>query len=208
MAKAQRLRGQPLLRGDAQHRPRARDPKPDARGGFRHDLLRHRDAGARGAEGDREIAQYDHADPRQRARHQRPWHGGRVRASFSGSTPTRRTPGARIVEFLEQSHIPLATINLLQALPRTPLWDRLQREGRLRRDEPARESNVDFLMPYDDVLAMWRRLHGQGLCARALFARYEYQMRATRPNRLRAAVEPAAARAAQHPPWPSSCSRS
>jgi len=93
--------------------------------------------------------------------------------------------GARIVEFLEESKIPLATINLLQALPRTPLWDRLQREGRLRDDDPSRESNVDFLMPYEDVLAMWRSCMEKAYDPKALFGRYEYQMRATRPNRLR-----------------------
>ncbi len=93
--------------------------------------------------------------------------------------------GARIVEFLEQSQIPLATINLLQALPRTPLWDRLRREGRLREDDAARESNVDFRMPYEEVLAMWRGCMEKAYDPKALFARYEYQMRATRPNRLR-----------------------
>jgi radical SAM superfamily enzyme YgiQ (UPF0313 family) len=92
--------------------------------------------------------------------------------------------GARIVEFLERSHIPLATINLLQALPRTALWDRLQCEGRLLDDDPSRESNVDFLMPYADVLAMWRGCMEKAYDPKALFARYEYQMRATRPNRL------------------------
>ena len=45
-------------------------------------------------------------------------------------TDTRES-GAGILEFLEQSKIPMATINLLQALPRTPLWDRLQQENRL-----------------------------------------------------------------------------
>ena len=47
-------------------------------------------------------------------------------------------------------------MNLLQALPRTPLWDRLKREERLIEDDDSRESNVAFRMPYDQVLAMWR----------------------------------------------------
>ena len=37
--------------------------------------------------------------------------------------------GTRILEFIERSQIPMVTINLLQALPRTPLWDRLQASG-------------------------------------------------------------------------------
>ena len=50
---------------------------------------------------------------------------------------------ARITTFIEQSNIPMLTVNLLQALPRTPLWDRLARENRLSQDED-RESNVVF----------------------------------------------------------------
>ncbi|WP_244532399.1 B12-binding domain-containing radical SAM protein [Methylocapsa palsarum] len=91
--------------------------------------------------------------------------------------------GGRILDFLDQSNIPMATINLLQALPRTPLWDRLALENRLRDDDPERESNVDFILPYDDVLAMWKACMSKAYQPEALFARYEYQMRETRPNR-------------------------
>ena len=41
----------------------------------------------------------------------------------------------RLKDFIELSHIPMLTINLLQALPKTPLWDRLKRDGRLREDD-------------------------------------------------------------------------
>src|SRR5246500_1845425 len=34
-----------------------------------------------------------------------------------------------LIDFVEKSRIPLLTINLLQALPKTPLWDRLEKEG-------------------------------------------------------------------------------
>ena len=37
----------------------------------------------------------------------------------------------RLIEFIDQSRIPMLTINLLQALPKTPLWDRLQTAGRI-----------------------------------------------------------------------------
>src|SRR5882672_2869285 len=36
--------------------------------------------------------------------------------------------GQHLLEFIDASQIPLLTINLLQALPQTPLWDRLKRE--------------------------------------------------------------------------------
>ena len=52
----------------------------------------------------------------------------------------------RLIEFIEESKIPMLTINLLQALPKTPLWDRLARDGRIV-EECALESNVLFLLP-------------------------------------------------------------
>ena len=64
------------------------------------------------------------------------------------------------MEFIEASQIPLLTINLLQALPKTPLWDRLVRENRLIEDE-GRESNVDFRRPYDEVVETWRTCMGK-----------------------------------------------
>src|SRR5437868_8468409 len=54
--------------------------------------------------------------------------------------------GEALLGFVEESKIPLLTINLLQALPKTPLWDRLERENRIVDDE-SRDSNVDFLLP-------------------------------------------------------------
>ncbi|WP_051953267.1 B12-binding domain-containing radical SAM protein [Methylocapsa aurea] len=99
-------------------------------------------------------------------------------------TDTNET-GERILAFLDQSKIPMATINLLQALPRTPLWDRLRNEGRLREENLDAESNVQFRLPYDEVLAMWRNCMDKAYRPEALFARYEYQMRETRPYRLK-----------------------
>jgi radical SAM superfamily enzyme YgiQ (UPF0313 family) len=96
------------------------------------------------------------------------------------------TPGSGegILEFIEQSQIPLLTINLLQALPRTPLWDRLKREGRLIEDAD-RESNVDFKLPYDDVVATWRHCMGRAYTAEKMFARFDYQVRNTYSNRIK-----------------------
>ena len=51
--------------------------------------------------------------------------------------------GKALLAFVDESRIPLLTINLLQALPKTPLWDRLERENRLIDDE-SRDSNVAF----------------------------------------------------------------
>jgi radical SAM superfamily enzyme YgiQ (UPF0313 family) len=95
--------------------------------------------------------------------------------------------GRHLLEFVERSQIPLLTMNLLQALPRTPLWDRLKREQRLVEDDDGRESNVDFRLPYEQVLAMWRECMRIAYRPDKLYARYEHQIRATYPNRLRPA---------------------
>jgi radical SAM superfamily enzyme YgiQ (UPF0313 family) len=91
--------------------------------------------------------------------------------------------GAHLLEFIDASQIPLLTINLLQALPQTPLWDRLKKEGRLIEDE-GRDSNVDFRLPYDDVVTSWRACMGSAYEPARLLERYEYQIRETYSNRL------------------------
>jgi hopanoid C-2 methylase len=103
--------------------------------------------------------------------------------------------GETILEFIEQSQIPMLTINLLQALPRTPLWDRLTREKRLI-DDDRRDSNVDFLLPYDQVVAMWRDCMARAYTPDKLFARFEHQDRETYPNRLQPPNSP------QRVSWP------
>src|ERR1700760_2581930 len=91
--------------------------------------------------------------------------------------------GSHLLEFIETSQIPLLTINLLQALPKTPLWDRLKHEGRLIEDE-GRDSNVDFHLPYDDVVGSWRACMGSAYEPAKLLERYEYQIRNAYQNRL------------------------
>jgi hopanoid C-2 methylase len=90
----------------------------------------------------------------------------------------------RLKDFIDLSNIPTLTINLLQALPKTPLWDRLKRSGRLNED-PARESNVVFLRPYDDVVAMWRRCIGHANAPENLFKRFAHQIDATYAKRIK-----------------------
>jgi radical SAM superfamily enzyme YgiQ (UPF0313 family) len=90
---------------------------------------------------------------------------------------------ARIISFIDESNIPILTLNMLQALPKTPLWDRLARDGRLV-DDPALESNVRFLRPHDDVVASWRRCVAHAYAPERLFARYRHQVDATYPYRF------------------------
>jgi radical SAM superfamily enzyme YgiQ (UPF0313 family) len=88
----------------------------------------------------------------------------------------------RLKDFIYVSNIPMLTINLLQALPKTPLWDRLMRDGRLS-DDTSRESNVVFLRPHDEVVEMWRRSIAYANDPENLFERFRYQVEATYANR-------------------------
>ena len=89
----------------------------------------------------------------------------------------------RILDFVRASRIPVLTINLLQALPRTRLWDRLARENRLTPDEDL-ESNVVFRLPYADVVEGWRGCIAEAYEPQALFDRFEHQIEATYAHRL------------------------
>ncbi len=88
----------------------------------------------------------------------------------------------RLKDFIDLSQIPMLTINLLQALPKTPLWDRLARDGRLREDD-SHESNVVFLRPHDEVVATWRRSIAYANDPEKLFERFRHQVEATYVNR-------------------------
>ena len=97
--------------------------------------------------------------------------------------------GDALLAFIEESKIPMLTINLLQALPKTPLWDRLERENRLNHDE-SRDSNVEFLLPYDAVVQSYRRCISIAYEPEKVFARYEHLCQNTNVNRLKVPVSP------------------
>jgi hypothetical protein len=91
---------------------------------------------------------------------------------------------ARLKAFIDASNVPILTINLLQALPKTPLWDRLQIAGRVVADDSGLESNVRFLRPYDEVVATWRRCIAHAYEPERLFERFAHQVESTYANRL------------------------
>jgi len=94
----------------------------------------------------------------------------------------------RILEFIEAAKIPVLTINMLEALPRTPLYRRLQAAGRLvPPDSPeaeGRETNVIYKMPYEEVVAMWRRTFSAAFAPEAIYRRFRYNQEHTFPNRI------------------------
>ena len=94
---------------------------------------------------------------------------------------------AHINEFVDASQIPLLAINMLQALPRTPLWDRLKAAGRLIEDE-TRESNIVFLRPYKEVVESWHQCVRHAYKPEAVYARFDHNARHTFPNRKKLPV--------------------
>jgi len=92
------------------------------------------------------------------------------------------TTGERIKEFIKKSNIPMLTINILHALPKTPLWRRLEAAGRLVKST-GRESNVEFLMPYDKVVEMWLECVMDAYTPDAIYTRFEHQIAHTFPHR-------------------------
>ncbi len=84
-----------------------------------------------------------------------------------------------LIEFIESSGIPMLTINILYALPKTPLWDRLAREGRIHSEngpDGGRESNVIFRLPEETVLAMWRRCIAAAYAPEAIYRRFAHNL--------------------------------
>jgi radical SAM superfamily enzyme YgiQ (UPF0313 family) len=98
-------------------------------------------------------------------------------------TDTPETTDA-ILEFIEASQIPIVTPNLLVALPHTPLYERLQKANRLNSGE-GRDSNVEYLQPYEEVVANWKHVIRETYEPRNIYARYAAQAKRTYPHRKR-----------------------
>jgi hypothetical protein len=90
--------------------------------------------------------------------------------------------GERVSRFITASGIPMLTINMLHALPKTPLWRRLEKDGRIV-SVPGRESNVEFLMPARQVERMWLECIRKAYQPDEIYARFDYQIAHTYPNR-------------------------
>jgi len=67
----------------------------------------------------------------------------------------------QMVQFIQSAAIPYAMVGMLSALPNTPLYKRLEREGRLRPEVPGDQfglSNVVTKMPAAQMVAGYRRV--------------------------------------------------
>ncbi len=103
-------------------------------------------------------------------------------------TDTDETPQA-IIDFARLSNIPILTVNILYALPKTALYRRLEAAGRILPEAGCRDrdSNVDFLVPYPEVVRRWLEVVRAVYEPHALYARYAYNAANTYPNRIGAA---------------------
>lgn len=70
--------------------------------------------------------------------------GLRVMAGFIiGFDGEKPGAGDRIIEFVEATAIPHAMFSMLQALPSTALWKRLEKEGRLLEGQKHKDANIN-----------------------------------------------------------------
>lgn len=68
----------------------------------------------------------------------------------------KKGTASRIIQFVEEAAIPTALFGMLQALPNTALWDRLEKEGRLRtggRQDINQSTLMNFVptRPIDEI---------------------------------------------------------
>lgn len=88
---------------------------------------------------------------------------GIVPSFIMGFDQEKKGAGDRICAFVEKNNLPAVMLNLLQALPNTSLWDRLQRENRLFKTQVSAdmtETSFNFLpaRPAAEIAAEYIRL--------------------------------------------------
>ena len=98
-------------------------------------------------------------------------------------TDTAATADA-IVDFAETAHVPLLNPVLLEALPKSPLWNRLTAAGRVDHSG-ERVSNVVFTRSDDEVVADWRNVVRRIYAPDAVYRRFGWNFKHTYPNRIR-----------------------
>src|SRR5205814_1860526 len=89
----------------------------------------------------------------------------------------------QIIAFIDQAQIPLLAVNVLYALPKTPLYRRLQAEGRLIGTADVDESNVVFKLPEAVVVEQWKKVVEHVFEPENLHARYRHNIVNTYPHR-------------------------
>jgi radical SAM superfamily enzyme YgiQ (UPF0313 family) len=94
----------------------------------------------------------------------------------------------RQIEFIRESAIPLAMVGLLNALPDTQLWRRLEREGRLLAESNG--NNTDCSLNFIPRMDATRLVEGYKTILRTIYSPGEYYQRALNCLDRVIAVEP------------------
>lgn len=82
----------------------------------------------------------------------------------------------RQIRFIRESAIPLAMVGLLQALPDTQLWRRLEKEGRLLQGSTG--NNTDCSLNFVPKMNEKRLIEGYKAILRNIYSSHEYYKRA------------------------------
>lgn len=113
---------------------------------------------------------------------------------FGFDTDTEDT-GRKVMAFVREANAPIIYFNLLAALPKTALWERLEREGRLRGDEEGDilrsadllggfSSNVEFKLGNDRIEAMFREAVNAAYEPAEVFRRFAWNAEHVYPRQI------------------------
>lgn len=90
----------------------------------------------------------------------------------------------RLTAFQKETQVPLMVMNVLYAPPKTALWDRLNREGRIIPRENVVASNVKFKDGEEVVLRRWKAAVERASEPQEMFDRFRYHAATTYRNRV------------------------
>lgn len=90
----------------------------------------------------------------------------------------------RLTAFQKETQVPLMVMNVLYAPPKTALWERLNREGRIIPRDSVVASNVKFKDGEEVVLRRWRKAIERASDPQEMFDRFRYHAATTYKNRL------------------------
>ncbi len=76
-----------------------------------------------------------------------------------------------IVEFMQALQVPILTPSLLVALSHAPFHERPEKANRLNSGE-RRDSNIQYLQPYEDVVANWEHVIRETCEPQKIYERY------------------------------------
>ena len=110
-------------------------------------------------------------------------------------------PAPKLLEFIEQSQIPMATINLLQALPQDAALGSAGARRPHRRGRQAANPTSTFCCPMTKSSPCGASAWARPTSPKAVYQRYEHQMRAAWPNRYPRPMSKERVSPAQYPPW-------